>query len=288
MPSPDGEVPGVDATAGGRRAVVVTGGASGIGAAVAERLASHGAEVALLDRDEVALRRVVDRISTRGERAAAFCVDVTDAEALERAVDEFTGRTGRLDVLVTSAGIQRYGDVLETSRALWDEVLAVNVTGTFLAARACLPALRRSRRGAVVVVSSVQGAASQTGVVAYAASKGALGAFARAMALDEARHGVRVNSVSPGSVETPMLRASAERFGGAAGADELLDRWGRAHPLGRLATPDEVASVVAFLASEDAAFVTGEDVRVDGGLLAGIPVLLPEPGRSGGEPEAPR
>ncbi|MDA8292549.1 MAG: SDR family NAD(P)-dependent oxidoreductase [Actinomycetota bacterium] len=284
----DGEAPGVDATAEGRRAAVVTGGASGIGAAVAERLASEGAEVALLDRDEVALRRVVERISTRGERAVAFCVDVTDEETLERAVEDFVGRTGRLDVLVTSAGIQRYGDVLETSRALWDEVLAVNVTGAFLAARACLPELRRARRGAVVLVSSVQGAASQTGVVAYAASKGALGAFARAMALDEARHGVRVNTVSPGSVDTPMLRASAERFGGASGVGELLDSWGRAHPLGRLATPDEVASVVAFLAGDGAAFVTGEDVRVDGGLLAGIPVLLPQPGRPADEPEASR
>lgn len=261
-----------------RRAAMVTGGASGIGAAVAERLVAEGVDVGLVDRDRSALRATVASLSSRGATVLALEADVTDEAAMARAVDELTASTGRLDVLVTSAGIQRYGDTLGTSRELWDEVLSVNVTGVFLAARACLPELRRSGRGAIVVVSSVQGSASQTGVVAYAASKGALGALSRAMALDEAPHGVRVNTVSPGSVDTPMLRASAERFAGEHGAGALLGAWGAAHPLGRLASPEEVASVVAFLAGDGAGFVTGADVRVDGGLLAGIPVAIPPPG----------
>jgi len=271
--------------AGGEgRAALVTGGASGIGAAVVELLAAEGHRVAVVDRDEAALAAVTARVADAGGRATGYCAEVTDGRALREAAEDFTAGSGRLDVLVTSAGIQRYGDVLETSDELWDEVLAVNVTGVFLAARACLPMLRTAR-GAVVVVSSVQARASQSDVVAYATSKGALDAFARAMAIDEARHAVRVNTVSPGSVDTPMLRASAERFaaGVPGAASALLSSWGRAHPLGRLATPEEVAAVVSFLAGHGASFVTGEDVRVDGGLLATIPVALPEAAPAGRE-----
>lgn len=148
----------------------------------------------------------------------------------------------------------------------------------FLAARAALPHLRRSAGGgAVVVVSSVQGRATQSNVAAYAAAKGALNALVRSMAVDEAPNGVRVNAVCPGSVDTPMLRRSAELFtdGSAGAVTRLLDDWGRDHPLGRIARPREVAEVIAFLAGARAAFVTGVDVPVDGGLLAKLAVALP-------------
>jgi NAD(P)-dependent dehydrogenase (short-subunit alcohol dehydrogenase family) len=189
----------------------------------------------------------------------------------------FAEGSGGLDALVTAAGIQRYGTVSETTLTLWNEVLAVNLTGVFLAVRAALPWLRRADGGAITIVSSVQAFVSQGGVAAYVASKGALNAFARAVAIDEAGEGVRVNVVCPGSVDTPMLAASAELFADAHhSASELLARWGASHPLGRLATPSEVAEVAAFLLSRRAAFVTGEEIRVDGGLLAAIPVVLPE------------
>jgi NAD(P)-dependent dehydrogenase (short-subunit alcohol dehydrogenase family) len=205
--------------------------------------------------------------------------DVRDGEAMVSAVRVAVEAFGSLDTLVTCAGIQRYGTVTETDEATWDEVFAVNVKGVFLAAKAALPELRRSARGAVVVVSSVQSYAAQGGVVAYSATKGALNAMVRAMAIDEAPHGVRVNTVCPGSVDTPMLRASARLFGDGSepGTQRTIDDWGRSHPLGRVAQPGEVAELVAFLASPRASFVTGEDIRVDGGLLAGLAVTIQDP-----------
>jgi NAD(P)-dependent dehydrogenase (short-subunit alcohol dehydrogenase family) len=159
----------------------------------------------------------------------------------------------------------------------WDEVLTVNLRGAFLSVKAALPFLRAGGSGAVVVVSSVQGIASQPNVVAYSASKGGIAAMVRAIAVDEAPHGVRINTVSPGSVDTPMLRRSAARFadGSEGSAERLLAEWGSAHPLGRIGTAAEVAEVIGFLASPRASFVTGADVLVDGGLLARLAASLP-------------
>jgi NAD(P)-dependent dehydrogenase (short-subunit alcohol dehydrogenase family) len=257
---------------------LITGGSQGIGRAVAELLAAEGASVGVWGHEADAVEATVQAIRDAGGQALAIVADVTDPRAVETAVSATVERYGRLDTLVTSAGIQRYGNVVDTDEATWDEVFAVNVKGVFLAARAALPHLRRSGRGSIVVVSSVQAHGTQTEVPAYAASKGALDALVRAMALDEARTGVRVNAVCPGSVDTPMLRASARRFsdGSPAAEDEVVAGWGRMHPMGRVAAPREVAEVVAFLASRRASFVTGEDIRVDGGLLASLAVVLPD------------
>lgn len=262
------------------RVALVTGGASGIGRATAELLAAGGAAVAVNGLREGDAAETVAAIAAAGGQAVPVIADVCDASALAAAVEATVAAFGRLDVLVTSAGIQRYGTVADTEEKTWDEVFAVNVKGVFLAARAALPHLRRSGDGAIVVVSSVQAVATQANVAAYTAGKGALGALVRSMAIDEAPYGVRVNAVCPGSVDTPMLRHSARLFsdGTPEGVDALLGRWGRAHPLGRIAQPLEVAEVVAFLAGRRAGFVTGADIRVDGGLLASLAVALPDDG----------
>jgi NAD(P)-dependent dehydrogenase (short-subunit alcohol dehydrogenase family) len=242
------------------KVALVVGGTLGIGRAAAERLAGEGAAIVTGGREPEA--------DVTGDVRDDGYADALVAHALER--------HGGLDVVVYSAGIQRYGTVETTEPETWDEVHAVNVRGAYLVARAAVPALRARGGGAIVLVSSVQATASQTGVAAYAASKGALSALARTMALDHSGDGIRVNSVAPGSVDTPMLRWAADRFRGDDRAEDVISAWGRVHPLGRVADPGEVAAAIAFLASDDASFVTGTELKVDGGLLAGLPVEIPE------------
>jgi NAD(P)-dependent dehydrogenase (short-subunit alcohol dehydrogenase family) len=263
------------------RVAVVTGGSQGIGRAVALELARQGSAVVVHGYTQDLADEVAEAIRSGGGSAAAASGPIDDpatsAACARLAMSEF----GRLDTLVTCAGVQRYGDAVATSEETWDEVFDVNVKGVFLAARAALPHLRTSPAGSVVIISSAQATATQNQVVAYTASKGALVALARAMAVDEAEYGVRVNSVSPGSVDTPMLRASAALFGDGSegGAEAVVANWGTAHPLGRVAQASEVGEVVSFVASPRASFVTGADVRVDGGLLARIAAPIPDSAR---------
>jgi NAD(P)-dependent dehydrogenase (short-subunit alcohol dehydrogenase family) len=263
------------------RVAFVTGGSQGIGRAIVEALAAEGASVGVCGFEVDRVDETVAAVTAAGGQVLPVPADVTDRSSVDHAVGVTVERFGRLDVLVTSAGIQRYGDVVDTDEATWDHVIAVNLKCFFLAAKAALPYLRASGHGSVVVVSSVQGHVAQRDVAAYAASKGALEMLVRSMAVDEASYGVRVNAVCPGSVDTPMLRASARRFsdGTEAGEQALVEQWGRSHPIGRVARPDEIAGVVAFLVSDRASFVSGEDIRVDGGLLAALGVTLPD--RSG-------
>jgi NAD(P)-dependent dehydrogenase (short-subunit alcohol dehydrogenase family) len=260
------------------RVAFVNGGSQGIGRAIVEALAANGAAVGVCGLEVDRVDETVAAVGAAGGQALAVPADVTDRASVDRAVEATVQRFGRLDVLVTSAGIQRYGNVVDTDEATWDQVIAVNLKGVYLVAKAALPHLRASGHGSVVVISSVQGHVAQAGVAAYAASKGALEMLVRSMAVDEAVHGVRVNAVCPGSVDTPMLRASARRFsdGTDAGEQALVEQWGRSHPVGRVARPDEIAEVVAFLVSDRASFVTGEDIRVDGGLLSTLAAALPD------------
>lgn len=170
--------------------------------------------------------------------------------------------------------------MIDTDEALWDEVMAVNLKGCFLASKYAAPAMIERGGGAIVHVSSVQAMACQTNVAAYATSKGGINALTRSMALDLAPHKIRVNTVCPGSVDTPMLRASADRFKGDKTVEETVLEWGMSHPLGkglgRVCTVEEVAEVIAFLLSDRASFVTGDEIKVDGALLAGVAVVLPD------------
>lgn len=258
------------------RVAVVTGGGAGIGRAVVERLAGDGELVVALDRDAAALDRLAADAAERGWQVRVRALDVADAADVERCAAELTAEHGSIDTLVCAAGIQRYGTVEETSMELFDEVIAVNLRGVFAVCHHLMPLLRAGGGGAVVVVASVQSYQSQTRVAAYAASKGALVALVRSMALDHAADGVRVNAVLPGSVDTPMLRWAAGLHAEGRPADDLVAEWGRSHPLGRVALPSEVADAVAYLAGPHASFVTGTDLVVDGGLRAGLPVALPE------------
>ena len=260
------------------RVALVTGGSRGIGRSAALELARQGAAVVVHGLETADTDAVVQEIIQQGGRATSAVGPIDDPSTAESAVDLALSEFGRLDTVVTSAGIQRYGDVASTTVQQWHEVMNVNLTGAFLACHFAMPHLRRSPAGSVVVVASVQATATQAQVVAYTASKGALLALVRAMAVDEAAHGVRVNSVSPGSVDTPMLRAAATDFsdGTPAGVEKILANWGTAHALGRIAQAEEVGEVIAFLAGPRASFVTGADIRVDGGLLARLAAPLPD------------
>lgn len=255
----------------GARTVAVTGGAAGIGRGAVERFVAAGDRVFVLDRDADALAALEAEL---GDQVTGIAVDVADRTALAACAQKVGGS---LDTLVCAAGIQRYGTVVDTPAATYDEVMAVNVGGVFFACQSFLPLIPRG--GSVVVVASVQAYAAQHNVAAYSMGKGALLSLVRAMAVDHAAEGIRVNAVCPGSVDTPMLRTSAAQFGGDRSTDEVVAEWGRSHPLGRVATTGEVAEVIHFLASPAAAFVTGADVKVDGGLTAQLAVVLPEDGR---------
>lgn len=259
------------------RICVVTGGAAGIGLAVVERLAIDGDLVVALDRDEMALAKLAGRAADVGWPVETRHVDVADpadVDAVARHVDEHFGAA--VDVLVCAAGIQRYGTVEETGPELFAEVINVNLGGVFSACHSFLPQLKRDGGGSVVVISSVQAYASQQGVPVYAATKGALVSLVRAMAVDHARDSVRVNAVCPASVDTPMLRWAADRFAAGRSADDVVAEWGETHPIGRVAQPSEIADAVAYLASDKASFITGADLKVDGGVMASLGVTLPK------------
>ena len=258
------------------KVAVVTGGSLGMGRAAARRLAQGGAAVVMCGGPAGPGEEAGAALRGEGREVAGIEADVADAAAMRRLAALAMERYGGIDILVNSAGIQRYGTVVDTEEEEWDHVLDVNLKGMYRAARLCIPEMRRRGGGAIVNVSSVQGIACQKNVAAYAASKGGVNALTRAMALDHAAEGIRVNAVCPGSVDTPMLRWSADLFKGDRSVEEVLRDWGRMHPLGRIGRPEEVAELIAYLVSPRAAFVTGAELKIDGGLLAGLAVCLPE------------
>jgi NAD(P)-dependent dehydrogenase (short-subunit alcohol dehydrogenase family) len=256
--------------------VAIVTGALGIGLAAVRKLASDGASVVVCSDRENQVDEAVTALREEHLEVRGLQADVTSSADARRLVGFAVETYGGVDILVNAAGVQRYGTVEDTDESVWDEVLGVNLKGTYLVSKHAIPEIRKRGGGSIVNVSSVQAFASQKGVAAYTASKGGVNALTRAMALDHAHEHIRVNAICPASVDTPMLRWSADLFKGEKSLEETLEGFGRMHPLGRVARAEEVAGVISFLAGPEASFVTGSEYKVDGGMLAALGVQLPE------------
>jgi 2-hydroxycyclohexanecarboxyl-CoA dehydrogenase len=243
-----------------QRVAMVTGAGRGIGAAIAARLAAGGSAVAVCDVDAALAESSAGKLAAAGARALAVAVDVSDAPAVARAVGRVAAELGPVDVLVNNAAIDVIQPFLETSEASWDRILAVNLKGTIVCCRAVLDGMIAHGGGCIVNLGSDAGKVGSTGEAVYSASKGGVIAFTKALARELARHAIRVNCVCPGPTDTALLAQVGEH------SQKLLDGLVRAIPLRRVGQPDDVAALVSFLASEDASYITGQAISVNGGL----------------------
>ena len=247
------------------KVALVTGAATGIGAATAVAFGAEGACVVLSDVNEAVLEERAQEIQSAGGQAIAVVADASLAADAQRAVREAVAAYGGIDYLVASAGIQTYGTAVDTDEDTWDRTLDVNAKGVYLAAKYCIPEMAKRGGGAIVNVASVQGLFSQPNVAAYAASKGAVIAMTRTMAIDHAGDNIRANSLCPGSIETPLLRFAAEQMQ-PEDPEGAIKEWGGLHVLGRVGQPEEMAQVALFLVSDAASFITGAAIVADCGL----------------------
>jgi len=241
------------------RTALVTGGASGIGAATCRRLAGEGARVAVTDMN----------VSGAGDVAAEvngvpYELDVRDGDSIAAAVAAATDELGSIDILVNNAGYDEFGFFVNTDEAMWDRVLGVNLRGVIAVTHAVLPGMQERRRGRIVNVASEAGRVGSSGSGIYSAAKAGVIGFTKAVAREAARYGVTCNAVAPGPIETPLLMGAPEALGEIG--QKLVDVMVGSTVLRRLGQPDEVAAAITFLASDDASFVTGQALGVSGGL----------------------
>lgn len=242
---------------------LITGAAGGIGRGIAIRFAREGARVGVLDLSAAASQQVVDEISAAGGQALALGADISQEPEVERAVGRLRDAFGPINVLVNNAAVMPAGRLHETSPADFDRCLSVNLRGTYLVSRAVIPGMLEQGQGSIIHMASVTAILGLPGLAAYSATKGALVALARAMSTDYARFGIRVNAVSPGTIDSPMLH---DFVAGQSDPDYYRRAFDEMHPIGRVGTIEEVANVFLFLASDESSFVTGANYEVDGGL----------------------
>ena len=247
------------------KVAVITGGGSGIGRATALLFAREGARIAVVDRDETGASETVAQIAAAGGAALAQTGDVGEPGFADGVVETAIARFGRIDSLVTAAGFSCGGTVTTTAPEDWDAVFRANVGGTFLFAKAAIPAMQRQGFGSIVTFASQLALAGGRGNSAYIAAKGAILSLTRTMALDYAGDGIRVNAVAPGAIDTPMLRRSFARH---ADPEPVREASRNRHAMRRFGVAEEVANAVLYLASDEASFVTGTVLPVDGGWLA--------------------
>jgi NAD(P)-dependent dehydrogenase (short-subunit alcohol dehydrogenase family) len=243
---------------------LITGGGSGIGRATALRFAAEGAAIAVFDRHADAAETVAREIGDAGGRAIAVAGDVTDLAALEDAVAAAADRLGTVSILVANAAVSEGNDLLTIDEATWDRTVDIVLKGVFLSAKAVLPGMLAAGRGAIVTISSVNGQAG-IGEEPYSAAKAGVINLTKNLATRYGGEGIRANCIAPGTVRTPIWQ---ERIDRDPGAFERIAKW---YPLGRVGEAEDIANAALFLVSDDAAWITGAVLNVDGGLMAGIP-----------------
>jgi 2-hydroxycyclohexanecarboxyl-CoA dehydrogenase len=242
------------------RVAVVTGGASGMGLAVSQRLAKEGHRVAVLDLDGEAAERAADDIRGSGARALGALVDVADRAAVDAALARVREELGPVEIMVTSAGLDAFTPFLEIDLAMWDRIISVNLTGTFHCLQAVVPDMLAAGWGRIVTISSSSAQSGAARMAHYVASKGGVIGLTKALAMELAPHGITVNTIPPGSIETPMTRRAE-----ASGNLPSMEIVAKVVPVGRTGTPDDIAAACAFLCSEEAGYITGQQINVNGG-----------------------
>ena len=245
------------------KVALVTGAASGIGRGIALKFAQEGAKVGVLDLRLEPCQSVVAEIEKAGGEALALAADIRYEDQVNAAVKKLQEQFGTLSVLVNNAAIMPTGALHETSLEAFESCVAVNLRGTYLVSKAVIPQMLEAKQGSIIHMASGTGILGLPGLAIYSATKGALIALTRAMSTDYARQGIRVNSVSPGTIDTPMLAGFLAEQSQPEYFRKLFDEM---HPIGRVGSIDEVANVFVFLASDQASFVTGANYTVDGGL----------------------
>ena len=245
------------------KTVVVTGGGGGIGGATCRRFGAEGAKVAVHDRNLDAAEKVAAAIREAGGQAQAFRCDITDRASVDAAIAATEAALGPIDVLVNNAGWDVFKPFTKTTPDDWDKLIAINLTGALHMHHAVLPGMAARKRGRIVNIASDAGRVGSSGEAVYAACKGGLIALSKTLAREHARHGITVNVVCPGPTDTALFADYKE---GAGNPDKLMEAFTRAIPLGRIGQPDDLPGAIAFFASDDAAFVTGQVLSVSGGL----------------------